>query len=186
MSNAFDELFTVATGGATAQVLVTAPGGTSVAFDCPVGLHHLMAILDTTQASSANRVLLEVDGTLASVNGTPTPATYPALNAAIDVGFTNWANNRIGAGCLTAAGTNALAGPLYAAILYSSALTPGDASSHSTALLANNDADPNSAGTPASDAFLFAETYWDLPSCATAGARVAWFPRLGGPLGCSL
>lgn len=142
-SNAFDDICDISIGGASAQIIVNGPSGTHVAFDCPLGLHHLLAVIDTTQATAANRILLYVDGSLASVNSSPTTPTYPTQNSAIDAGFTNYANNRIVIGCLTSAAAQSFVGPIYFAALYAAALTSGDASSHSTALLANNDADPN-------------------------------------------
>ena len=150
-SNAFDDICDVSIGGASAQISFNWTGG-AVAFDCPLGLRHIMVVLDTTQASSTNRILAYIDGSAAAVNSLPTPPTYPALNAALDAGFTNWANNRFSLGCLTNAAGNPFTGPIYFAAMYAAALTSADAAAHSAALLANNDADPN-AGTVAQAPF---------------------------------
>lgn len=146
-SNAFDEILTLSTGNAsfgTKVVNLNLNNTVIVAVPATLGLHHFLAVVDTTQATAALRAIIYVDGTA------PTPSTtaYPAQNATIDAGFTNYANDRIAIGCLTNAGTQEFIGPIYFAALYATTLTSTDATAHSTALLSNNDADPNVVAGP--------------------------------------
>jgi hypothetical protein len=140
------DVFTVLCGGAgNNQVGVAGAAGSAAWFDVTPGLHHFLAVQDNTQATAANRLKLYVDGVLATVNPSPFAPTYPTLNQSIDATFTNYANNNFCVGCLTSAGVQSFVGPIYFAALYASPLTSSDASAHSTALLSNNDADPNGA-----------------------------------------
>lgn len=96
-----NDIFVLLTGSSGAdQVGVAGAGGTAAWFDVTPGLHHLLAVQDTSQAVAADRLKLYVDGVRATVNPSPFAPSYPTLNQAIDAGFTNYANNRIAAGCL--------------------------------------------------------------------------------------
>lgn len=149
-------IFVVVTAGAAVnQVGIGGAAGTAAWFDVTPGLHRFLAVQDTDQATAANRLLLYVDGSLAPVDNTPFAASYPTLSAAIDVGFTNYANNQITIGCLTSAAVESFVGPIYYGALYAAALTSGDATSHNTALASNNDADPNAGAAVAFNSLFF-------------------------------
>jgi len=102
------------------------------------GVIVLHIVIDSTQASAGNRVLVYVAGSSVS----PTIIDTLGLNAALDAAF-NWSTSTLVFG-------EAGASPrkLYYAAIYASALTSGQVAANATALAANNDADPN--GTAAS------------------------------------
>ncbi len=141
---------------------------------CPetaVGLHVLHVVADTGQATAANRILCYIDGASVAL----TSATYPAQNTAVDALGTNYANNRLCVACDGNTTIGLAAIKIYFVALYATVMSSGTVSSHSTALLANNDADPNSssgtAGKPGMD-FGAAPSAWNWapPPCVTGGA----------------
>ncbi len=114
--------------------------------DVGTGLHTYHEVVDTTQATAANRVLLYKDASTVSLAG----SSYPAQNTAIDVGITNYANNRLSLGCEGAVSINQVAsGKIYYGAWYASALSSGTISANHTALASNNDADPNGGASTA-------------------------------------
>lgn len=144
-ATSFDDFCSMFTGSSGASRVAIAAAGGIVYYTVTPGRHRFLAVIDTPQATNTNRFTLYVDGSAATVDSGVTPS-WPAQNAAIDTGFTNWANNRLTIGCLISAGVQSFQGPAYIAALYSSALTSTDATGHNTAIAANNDADPNSSG----------------------------------------
>lgn len=102
------------------------------------GVYVLHVVVDTSQATAANRILVYVNGTPV----TPSIIFQVPQNTAIDTGV-NWANTvqSLG-GFLGAQFPNGL---IYYAALYATALTSGQVATNAAALASNNDADPNNA-----------------------------------------
>jgi len=180
-NSTFDEscaLYMGSTG--TNQICFECPAGAAVCYDQTPGFHVLYAIYDSPNATSSSRNLLYIDNVLATVNTTPTAAVYPTLNAAADAGFTNWANQRLDIGCyVSTAVAQGFVGPIYYAATYARyVFTSGDRSSHYTALVANNDADPNGGAVASPDPFFLA--YSMGPLCGAGGGRDeaagVWWP----------
>lgn len=125
------------------------------------GVIVLHVVIDSTQATAANRVLVYVAGSAV----TPSIIDQLGLNATLDTTF-NWSTSVLFFG-------EAGASPrkLYYAAIYSVALTSGQVSANATALAANNDADPNGTVTPTDNAiFMFAGE----PGMDSALPALAW------------
>lgn len=178
-ATSFDEVGAMFVGGASGQVCFEAPMNSPVCYDATPGLHVFTGVFDSPNATSTSRNLVYVDGALATVDGSPTAAVYPTLNAALDAGATNWANNRLNIGCFvsTAAGQG-FVGPIYAVYIYArQALSSTVIAAHATALLAagGNDLDPNAGGGgPTYNALFFSDSEETPSLCVVAGRR--WVP----------
>ncbi len=103
------------------------------------GLHVFTVVVDTSQATAANRLKLYLDGVLQTLTGTP---TFPPQNTVLDNVASNWAINTVVLGQFTI-NLQPMNGILYGAAFYAAALAASDVAAESTAWLANNDVSPD-------------------------------------------
>jgi hypothetical protein len=155
-SNTYDGFLKLADGSDTALFGVTinqgqgglifSAGEGNFPNDCAIkyaiptsGVYVLTVVVDSTQATAANRVLVYVNGTVQ----TPTILDQLGLNVALDSGV-NWSTVvlRMGEAGASPQGKN------YYTAVYASALASGTVSANATVLASNNDADPNAASSP--------------------------------------
>lgn len=111
-------------------------------FTLTTGVHVITIVADTTQALAVNRISAYVDGVLTAFGGTP---SFPSLNAAFDSAGNDYTQMLA---CLTGRQNEApFGGKVYYAALYGPASipTPTEIAANATALLLNNDANPNSS-----------------------------------------
>ena len=142
------------------------PNNCSIKYAIPTsGVLVLHIVIDTAQATAANRVLVFVNGS----SVTPTILTQIGLNVALDTAL-NWSTAVLKMG-ESGASPN---GKTYFVALYASALSSGVVAAHATSLAANNDADPN--GTAATlDGFMFAQDWnWSPPRCVVSQTGLRW------------
>ena len=103
------------------------------------GRHVIHVVIDTTQATAANRVKIYVDGT-----DVTTSTSAPTQNSTLVVGARFFV---LGDDPSHTFGTNMWTGTIWYAALYAAALTAGEVSTNSTALTSNDDANPNATVT---------------------------------------
>src|SRR3569623_980699 len=139
------------------------PNAGNIRYAIPTsGVLVIHLVVDSTQATAANRFLIYVNGAVV----TPTIIDQIGLNVALDTGF-NWSTATVKMG-----ESGASARKLYYAALYATALTSGQVSANATALAVNNDADPNGAvAVPDNALFMFSDASWRWapPHCVSVG-----------------
>ena len=170
------EFFTIVANQAQGGLIATFNDGAAVVkFAISNGVHAVDVVADTSLVTPTDRIKIYVDGSLQTVSVT----NQIGQNTAIDAGL-NWSSGsgtQVQFGEFSVSGNHCL-GVNYFAALYVAALDASTVSAHSTALLANNDADPNSGGGPAvQNSLFFGAWNWspaDVISAALDYPLIPW------------
>ncbi len=137
---------------ATGEIIVNINGGQAGYYTISSGVSVITVVVDTDQATPADRVVLYQDGSPIA----PFLTSYPAQHQAIDALQTDYSQNVIALGCYSDPTIQPATGSsVYYAALYASALSSGTVAANATALAANNDADPSGGAAPPDSNALF-------------------------------